>query len=184
LNFHQTNPGGRPKLVKIEGADFFIECDYLIPAVSQSADLSILPKEWDLKLTSWNTLLTNGRDYMTSRPGLFAAGDCEYGPMTIVNAVGQAKRASSVISRYIYDGKISLTDDEIMEDHLNRLGVYDKKEKISGWMKGIPRNVSQKLEVEERKYNNLEVNLGFTGQEAIAEAERCMRCYYISMVVV
>ena len=176
--------GGRPKLEKIEGADFEIECDWLIPAVSQAADLNILPKEWDLKLTSWNTLLTNGRDYMTSRPGLFAAGDCEYGPMTIVNAVGQAKRASSVISRYIYDGKVSLTDDEIMEDHLNKLKVYDKSEKISGWMPGIPRQVSEKLEVDERSDNNREVNLGFTGEEAIAEAERCMRCYYISMVAV
>ncbi len=176
--------GGRPQLVKIDGADFEIECDFLIPAVSQAADLQLLPEEWDVKLTSWNTLLTNGRDYMTSRPGLFAAGDCEYGPMTIVNAVGQAKRAASVISRYIYDGKVSLTDEEIMEDHLNKLGVFDKNEKISGWMPGIPRNVSEKLSVEERKSNNLEVNLGFTGEQAIAEAERCMRCYYISMVAV
>jgi formate dehydrogenase beta subunit len=176
--------GGRPQLVKIEGGDFEIECDYLIPAVSQSADLSILPEEWELELTSWNTLLTNGKDYMTSRPGLFAAGDCEYGPMTIVNAVGQAKRAASVISRYIYDGKVSLTDDEIMEDHLKRLGVYDKNEKISGWMPGIPREVSEKLGVDERKSNNLEVNLGFSGEQAIAEAERCMRCYYIAMVAV
>ena len=176
--------GGRPQLKKIEGADFEIECDFLIPAVSQSADLSILPEEWDLKLTSWNTLLTNGKDYMTSRPGLFAAGDCEYGPMTIVNAVGQAKRAASVISRYIYDGKVSLTDDEIMEDHLKKIGVYDKKEKIKGWMPGLPREVSEKLSVEERKTNNLEVNLGFTGEQAIAEAERCMRCYYIAMVAV
>ena len=181
----QPDPdGGRPKLVKIEGADFEIECDWLIPAVSQSADLSILPEEWNLELTSWNTLLTNGRDYMTSRPGLFAAGDCEYGPMTIVNAVGQAKRAASVISRYIYDGKVSLTDEEIMEDHLNKLKVYNKNEKITGWMPGIPRNVSQKLEVDERKDNNREVNLGFTGEQAVAEAERCMRCYYISMVAV
>ena len=176
--------GGRAQLLKIEGADFNIECDYLIPAVSQAADLQLIPKEWDIALTSWNTLLTNGRDYTTNRPGLFAAGDCEYGPMTIVNAVGQAKRAASVMSRYIYDGKISLTDDEIMEDHLSKLKVYDKKEKITGWMPGIPRAESEKLEVDERKDNNLEVNLGFTGEEAIAEAERCMRCYYISMVVV
>ena len=176
--------GGRPQLVKIEGGDFEIECDFLIPAVSQSADLQLLPEDWNIELTSWNTLLTNGKDYMTSRPGLFAAGDCEYGPMTIVNAVGQAKRAASVISRYIYDGKISLTDDEIMEDHLAKLKVYNKNEKITGWMPGIPREVSQKLGVDERKTNNLEVNLGFTGQEAIAEAERCMRCYYIAMVAV
>ncbi|MDD3601882.1 MAG: FAD-dependent oxidoreductase [Sulfurovum sp.] len=176
--------GGRAELVKIEGGDFEVECDYLIPAVSQAADLQLLPEEWGVELTSWNTLLTNGKDYMTSRPGLFAAGDCEYGPMTIVNAVGQAKRAASVISRYIYDKKVSLTDDEIMEDHLGKLKVYDKNEKITGWMPGLPRAVSEKLGVNERKTNNKEVNLGFTGDEAIAEAERCMRCYYISMVAV
>jgi len=176
--------GGRAQLVKIEGEDFEIETDFLIPAVSQSADLQLLPEEWDVQLTSWNTLLTNGADYMTSRPGLFAAGDCEYGPMTIVNAVGQAKRAASVISRYIYDGKVSLTDEEIMEDHLKKLKVYNKQDVVTGWMPGIPRQVSEKLSAEERSTNNKEVNLGFTGEEAIAEAERCMRCYYISMVAV
>jgi len=176
--------GGRAQLVKIDDGDFEIECDYLIPAVSQAADLQLIPDEWDIKMTSWSTILTNGKDYMTNRDGLFAAGDCEYGPMTIVNAVGQAKRASSVISRYIYDGKVSLTDDEIMEDHLSALKVYDKNEKITGWMPGLPRAESQKLEVDERRDNNKEVNLGFTGQEALAEAQRCMRCYYISMVVV
>ena len=176
--------GGRPQLVKIEDGNFEIECDYLIPAVSQSLDLQILPEEWNIEMTSWNSIMTNGKDYMTSKEGLFAAGDCEYGPMTIVNAVGQAKRAASVISRYIYSGKCTLTDDEIMEDHLKRLKVYNKDEKITGWMPGIPREVSQKLSVEERKTNNLEVNLGFTGEQAIAEAERCMRCYYIAMVAV
>ena len=176
--------GGRPQLVKIEGADFEIECDYLIPAVSQAADLGLLPEEWELELTSWGTLKTNGRDYMTSRKGLFAAGDCEYGPMTIVNAVGQARRAASVISRFVHTGEITLTDEEIMEDHLRRLRVYDKKEKVTGWLPGLPRQVSEKLGVDERKYNNREVNLGFTQEEAIAEAERCMRCYYIAMTAV
>jgi len=176
--------GGRAQLVKIEGGDFEIECDYLIPAVSQALDTQILPEEWNLEMTSWSSIMTNGKDFMTTRPGIFAAGDCEYGPMTIVNAVGQARRAASVISRYIYEGKCSLTDEEIMEDHLSRLRVYNKKEKITGWMPGIPRAESEKLGVDERKSNNKEVNLGFTGEEAIAEAERCMRCYYISMVAV
>ena len=174
--------GGRPQLVKIEGADYEIECDYLIPAVSQSADFDFLPEEWELEMTSWNTLKTNGRDYMTSRRGIFAAGDCEYGPMTIVNAVGQAKRAASVISRYVRTGEITLTDEEIMEDHLRKLKVYDKNEKVTGWLPGLPRQVSEKLPVDVRKDNNQEVNLGFTQEEAIAEAERCMRCYYIAMV--
>ena len=179
----KPNPdGGRPKLVKIEGADYEIEADYLIPAVSQSADLSFLPPEWEIELTSWKTIKTNGRDYMTSRKGIFAAGDAEYGPMTIVNAVGQAKRAASVISRYVQTGEITLTDEEIMEDHLRNLKVYNKNEPIRGWLGGLKRQVSEKLPVNERIDNNREVNLGFTQEEAISEAERCMRCYYIAMV--
>lgn len=174
--------GGRPNLEKIEGASFEMECDYLIPAVSQSADLKLLPEEWEIERTSWATIKTNGKDYMTSRKGIFAAGDCEYGPMTIVNAVGQAKRAASVMSRYVVNGEISLSDDEIMEDHLRKLKVYDKKEKIQGWLPGLPRQHSEVLTVEERKDNNREVKYGFTQEEALAEAERCMRCYYIAMV--
>jgi formate dehydrogenase beta subunit len=174
--------GGRPQLVKIEGASEEVEFDYLIPAVSQAADLGHLPKEWELELTSWKTLLTNGKDYMTSRKGIFASGDCEYGPMTIVNAVGQAKRGASVISRFVQTGEISLLDDEIMEDHLKKLKVYDKKEKITGWLPGLPRQHSEIVDVDIRKFNNVEVNLGFTQEEALSEADRCMRCYYIAMV--
>jgi len=176
--------GGRAQLVKIEGASYNVEVDYLIPAVSQSADLDFVPEEWELEMTSWATIKTNGKDYMTSRKGIFASGDCEYGPMTIVNAVGQAKRASSVIARYVQTGEITLNDNEIMEDHLRKMKVYNKNEKIKGWLAGIEREQSEVLEVDERKSNNLEVNLGFTQEQAIAESERCMRCYYIAMVAV
>jgi len=176
--------GGRAQLVKIEGADFEIECDYLIPAVSQDADLSYLPEEWELEMTSWRTIQTDGKTYQTSRPGIFAAGDCEYGPMTIVNAVGQAKRAASCITRLVNEGKVYLSDEEIMEDHLSKLKVYNKKEEVTGWIKGLPREVSEKLPVDTRKYSQEEVNLGFTPEQAVDEASRCMRCYYIAMVVV
>ncbi|WP_295022049.1 FAD-dependent oxidoreductase [Sulfurimonas sp.] len=174
--------GGRAQLLKVEGESYVIEADYIVPAVSQSADLKLLPPEWEIEMTSWATIKTNGRDYMTSRKGIFASGDCEYGPMTIVNAVGQAKRAASVMSRYLQTGEITLTDDEIMEDHLKKLRVYDKKEKVTGWLKGVPRQHSEVLDIEYRKQNNEEVNLGFTQEEAMSEAERCMRCYYIAMV--
>jgi formate dehydrogenase beta subunit len=176
--------GGRPQLVKIEDGDFVIDADYLIPAVSQDADLSYIPEEWELEQTSWRTLLTDGKTYMTSRKGIFTSGDCEYGPMTIVNAVGQAKRAASVMARYVQTGEITLTDDEIMEDHLKKLKVYNKNEKITGWIPGLKREVSEKLETEYRKVNQEEVNLGFTQEEAMREAERCMRCYYIAMTAV
>ena len=104
--------------------------------------------------------------------------------MTIVNAVGQAKRAASVMARYVFEGKAYRSEDEIMEDHLKALKVYDKKEIVKGWLKGLPREHSEKLEVETRKTNNMEVNFGFTTEQAIDEASRCMRCYYIAMAAV
>ncbi|MBU1658560.1 FAD-dependent oxidoreductase [bacterium] len=174
--------GGRAQLVKIDGASYEIETDFLVPAVSQSADLKLLPKEWEIEMTSWGTIKTNGKDYMTSRKGIFASGDCEYGPMTIVNAVGQAKRGASVMARYVQTGEITLSDDEIMEDHLRKLKVYNKKEKVSGWLPGLPREHSEILGVDIRKFNNKEVNLGFTQEQALSEADRCMRCYYIAMI--
>jgi len=174
--------GGRAQLLKVEGASYTIETDFLIPAVSQAADLKLLPPEWEIEKTSWDTVKTNGKHFMTSKKGIFASGDCEYGPMTIVNAVGQAKRAASVMSRYVQTGEVSLTDDEIMEDHLRKLRVYNKKEKVKGWLPGLPREHSEVLDVESRKDNNKEVNLGFTQEEAMREADRCMRCYYIAMI--
>ncbi|MGE4295477.1 MAG: FAD-dependent oxidoreductase [Campylobacterales bacterium] len=179
----QADPnGGRPQLVKVEGADFELECDYVIPAVSQDADLKYLPQEWALEMTSWNTLKTDGKTYMTNKHGVWAAGDCEYGPMTIVNAVGQARRAANVMLRYFKTGVVARSEEEIMEDLLRTFRVYDKKEKVSGWMAGLERPHTKKLDVDYRKQNNEEVNFGLTPSQAFAEAERCMRCYYIAMV--
>ncbi len=184
MNWFRDRAGGRPILEKIEGADEIIETDFLIRAVSQSADLDLIPEEWEIEKTSGATIKTNGKDYMTSRKGIFASGDCEYGPMTIVNAVGQAKRAASVMARYVQTGEVTLSDDEIMEDHLRKIRVYDKNEKVTGWLAGISREQAEVLSVDERKHNNREVNLGLTQEQAIAESERCMRCYYIAMAAV
>ncbi|MFP4331797.1 MAG: NADH-ubiquinone oxidoreductase-F iron-sulfur binding region domain-containing protein, partial [Campylobacterales bacterium] len=48
--------GGRPQLVELEGHDYTMEVDFVIPAVSQDADLSHIPQEWEIELTSWNTI--------------------------------------------------------------------------------------------------------------------------------
>jgi formate dehydrogenase beta subunit len=69
-----------------------------------------------------------------------------------------------------------------MEDLLRKHKVNDKKEKIVGWLPGLPRHHSEVLTVDERKYYNRVVKYAFTQEEALAEAERCMRCYYIAMI--
>ncbi|MDR0746528.1 MAG: FAD-dependent oxidoreductase [Helicobacteraceae bacterium] len=171
----------RAQLFKVEGADFEIECDYLIPAVSQSPDLSYIPEEWEIAMTSWGTIKTDGKTYATTKKGVFSAGDCEYGPMTIVNAVGQARRAASVIARFLRTGEIVRDNDEIMDELLRTFRVYHKGE-VEGFLGGIKRLESAKLPVDERRSGNREISRGLMAQEAFDESERCMRCYYIAMV--
>ncbi|GHS89413.1 NADPH-Fe(3+) oxidoreductase subunit beta [Campylobacterota bacterium] len=172
---------GRPQLTKIDGDNFEIECDYVIPAVSQESDMSILPEEWNIERTNWHTIKTDGKTYATSRRGVFSAGDCEYGPMTIVNAVGQGRRAASVLLNYLKTGEIKCGKDETMDDILRVLGVFNKDEKIGGYLGGFNRAKPAKLSAADRANNHCEVSFGLSADGALAEAERCMRCYYIAM---
>ncbi|PAF50965.1 hypothetical protein BKH43_03670 [Helicobacter sp. 13S00401-1] len=177
---------GSPKgeLVPLEGGGYTLECDIVIPAVSQELDASFLDESFGIGLTKRHTIDADPHSFSTPRKGVFACGDCVSGPLTIVNAVGQGRRVANVVKRYLLDGQISLSDDEKMEDLLKDVGVYDSSREVIGWMKGDKRAHSDKLEPSFRAKNFEEVNFGLDRKDAIKEAQRCMRCYYISMCVV
>lgn len=177
---NDDSPKGELKLVDDSGV---IECDILIPAVSQEMDF-VLDSGFGVELSKWNTISTDGASFSTTRKGVFAAGDCVSGPLTIVNAVGHGRRVASVIANYLQTGEVSINDDEKMEDLLKSIGVFDKNREVKGFLSGNKREVSDKLNAKYRANNFEEVNLGFTNEAAITEAQRCMRCYYISMCVI
>ena len=173
----------KPSLKKIPKEPLALDCDVLIPAVSQDVDSSFIPSEWGMERTARGGFKTNGKDMSTNVPKVFAAGDCEQGPLTIVNAVGQGKRAASVVARFLQNGEIALSDEEKMEDLLKEAKVY-RPDRVQGWLAGIPREQSQKEPPQKRKNNFKEVNFGLKLEDALRESERCMRCYYIAMAVV
>lgn len=179
----KTPDSPKGELIKIDKPPLRLECDILIPAVSQTPDFSYLPKEWNIEITKWGTLQTKEGSFATNRDGVFGCGDCVSGPLTIVNAVGHGRRVASVIKRYFNTGEISLSDEEKMEDYLHKIGVFNKDETVSGWNEGLKRAESQKVSPEVRKKSFIEVNFGLTNKEAFSEAQRCMRCYYIAMAV-
>ncbi|PAF42198.1 FAD-dependent oxidoreductase [Helicobacter sp. 11S03491-1] len=180
----KTPSSPRGELIKINEAPLEFQCDILIPAVSQIPDFSYLPKEWGIELNKWGTLQTRAGTFDTNKKGVFGCGDCVSGPLTIVNAVGQGRRVASVIKRYLENGIITLNDEEKMEDYLHEIGVFNQKDSISGWNKGLKRFQSQKATPQERKHSFIEVNHGLSNQDALLEAQRCMRCYYIAMAVI
>ncbi len=50
---------GRRRPIPVEGSEFDIDIDILIPAVSQSPDISFLPEEIGLEISRWDRLIVN-----------------------------------------------------------------------------------------------------------------------------
>ena len=201
----EPDASGRRRPEPVPGSEFVIECDTVIPAIGQDPDLSFITKDLGIATTKWNTVVTkylplknkDGKDLLdgmgnplsriliTDLEGVFAGGDAEIGPLTVVACVGNAHRAAKVIQRWLEEGKAYLTDDEIMEDILTYLGVYDKNETVQ-CLDSAKREHQAEIHGPERaSYKNYtEVELGFKDSQAVREAERCLRCYRMAMAAV
>jgi heterodisulfide reductase subunit A2 len=90
---------GRQRPVPVEGSEFVISCDAVIPAIGQ-----LIEPVWDtgvIEMTRRNTLIVNPVTMQTSLSNVFAAGDVVSGPATVIEAVGAAHRAVSAIDAYL-----------------------------------------------------------------------------------
>jgi len=184
MELGEPDDSGRRRPQPVEGSEYVIPCDMVIPAIGQDPDLSYLEDgDYGIKQTRWSSIVTNNGTMMTDNEGIFAGGDCEYGAMTVVLAVGHGKRAASVMHRYLMEGKAVLDDEEAMEDIVNRLGVFDPDEKIPT-LGGRKREHQPKVDGAERAKNYEEIELAMPESQAVVEADRCLRCYRVGMVAV
>lgn len=203
MELGEPDDSGRRRPQPVEGSEFVVECDTVIPAIGQDPDLAFIPKDMGIDITRWNTVVTKylplknaagrslqddmgnplSRTLITDLDGVFASGDAEIGPLTVVACVGNGHRAAKVIQRWLEEGKVYLDDDDIMEDIHSHLGVYDKNEQVP-WLDSAGREHQAEVHGKERasKGNYCEVELGFTKSQAVREAERCLRCYRVSMI--
>ncbi|NOR50297.1 MAG: NAD(P)-binding protein [Desulfuromonadales bacterium] len=184
MELGEPDDSGRRRPVPVPGSEYIIPCDMVIPAIGQDPDLGYLEDgDYGIEQTRWNSIVTKGGTMMTDDEGVFAGGDCEYGAMTVVLAVGHGKRAASAMHRYLMEGKAYLNDEEAMEDIINNLGVFDKEENL-GIIGGLHREHQPKIDGAERAENYDEIELAMPESQAVREAERCLRCYRVAMLAV
>jgi len=115
MQLGEPDESGRRKPEPVPGSNFIIECDTIIPAIGQYPDLSFLKESDGIKVTKWNTISVKEDLYMTDVPGIFSAGDCEWGPNTVVKAIGAGRWAAITMDRYLMEGKPYLTDEEKLQ---------------------------------------------------------------------
>jgi glutamate synthase (NADPH) small chain len=103
MGLGEPDDSGRRRPIMIEGSNFVIEADAVIPAISQTVQHEA-DKGTDLKLESWGTYTVNPRTLQTSVPWIFAGGDNVLGPQTAAKAVYQGKVAAESMQRFM-EGK-------------------------------------------------------------------------------
>ncbi len=161
----------RKRPFPIEGAEFTLAVDLLIPAIGQAPDLAFLDG-MGLETRRGGTIAADLRTFATSVPGIFAGGDAISGPATVIEAIAAGNKAAQAIDRYLKGLELPAPA-RIMERPTEGVGEFEMPEEDAE----RPRQKASTVAPEARVHDFREVELGFT-MEAIARAEarRCLRC--------
>lgn len=166
MELGEPDASGRRRPVAIEGKTEELDVDSVIIAIGQklvNEDVS------ELKLTDRGNIEADIDTFKTNIEGVFAIGDAtNRGASIAIEAIGEANRCALSIDAYL-NGEdietrvpyISRRDEELID--------FQSKEKC-------PARKPQVLSAAERKNNFDEVCLGYTEEDAKAEASRCLEC--------
>jgi formate dehydrogenase major subunit len=167
----EPDASGRRRPEPIPGSEFTIPADTVILAIGQEVDSSDV--EDHCELTPKGTIAVDKLTLLTTRKGVFAGGDCETGPATVVEAIAAGRRAAVAIDAYV-QGK---SPQEAVSAPATRLErhrptFFDIGAKP---LSDATRSAMPVLHAHER-HNFEEVELGFTEETARNEAARCLQC--------
>jgi NADPH-dependent glutamate synthase beta subunit-like oxidoreductase/NAD-dependent dihydropyrimidine dehydrogenase PreA subunit len=150
-----------------DGTESQIECDTIIMAIGQAPRLDFLKPDDKVAISPRGLISVNTKTLMTSAAGIFAGGDCVFGPRMIIDSVADGKRAAIGIDEYLRGHKHAdpVIEVEILQRHSMPLDFLD-----------IGREPIPMLPLE-RRTGVTEVETGYNAQQAMAEAQRCLHCW-------
>jgi glutamate synthase (NADPH/NADH) small chain len=91
---------GDRQFEEIHGTELVFPCELVLLAIGFSGPEPTLPKALGLTLSE-NGVLRCDPNYMTSQPGIFAAGDCRRGQSIVVWAIAEGREAARHVDEYL-----------------------------------------------------------------------------------
>ena len=144
-----------------------IECDTVIMAIGQTTKLDFLAPEDGVEVSPRGLINVNPHSLMTSAPGIFAGGDCVFGPRLIIDSVGDGKRAAMGIDEFLRGTRHPEPVIEVTELQRHAMPL----EFLSVVRQTIP------MLPLDRRTGMTEVEVGYDEQTAMEEAQRCLHCW-------
>jgi len=162
---------GRRRPVPVDGAEFTLNLDAVIAAIGQVPDMSFIDKKIGVEINKWDCYTVDkGYKSRTTNPRYFAGGDAETGPDTVIAAIAAGHQAADDIDAAIrkVNGEPAY-EKPPLEDIYVPLVIDDETTET-------PQVAMPELHHDARRANFAEVELGFSREDAIKEACRCLRC--------
>jgi formate dehydrogenase beta subunit len=152
-----------------EGTTTTQRADRVLVAIGQQPVLDFLGAVENMSFRPGGTVAADADSMQTSLEGVFAGGEAVSGPASLVDAIAHGRRAASGIDRFLGgDGDIhfELLDPSIPDRALGGREGFG----------GLGRTREPSQPPEEATGNFRLVHMGFSADEAMAEAARCLRC--------
>ena len=169
MELGEPDESGRRRPFPIEGSEFIIDADVLIPAIGQKTDASFLKETDGIELNRWGDFDVDQITYQTSREGVFAGGDAQTGASIAISAVGAGREAAISISRYLKGEDMAAGREKLEVPQQDFNAVPQKAPKIH-------RAHMARIPMDQRTSGFTEVELGFTEEQARQEADKCIDC--------
>ena len=165
---------GRIADSRITGQEFF-PCDDVILAIGQETAFPWVERDIGIDFDRWDVPVVDRVTYESTREGVFFGGDAAFGPENIIWAVEHGHQAAISIHKYCQGEPIT----ERMPPGMNllaaKMGIHEWS--YSNDYEAAPRRAMQHMSLEKRfRKLDIEVELGFTPEQAAREAQRCLNC--------
>jgi NADPH-dependent glutamate synthase beta subunit-like oxidoreductase len=106
VNLDPQAPAGTIRPLEVSGTNFAFDADTVILAVGQDPELA----DWETRVAIDRSMVVVDGNFMTSRPGIFAAGDVAGSERFVSTAVGDGKKAANHIAQYLGRQVTAVTD--------------------------------------------------------------------------
>jgi len=161
---------GRRVPVPLEGSEFTLAVDTVIPAVGEFADVRDLFRDRTVKTDRDGTIEIDDEG-RTNIPGIFAGGDAAFGAATVIKAIAAGERGATAVDRYLTGGQRRVYPWRVR----SRSPVPFE---VGAEPVAYPMSRPALLPVAERCRSFVEVQEQISAEVAMKEAQRCLRCDY------
>ncbi len=160
--------GWRPP-VPLDNSFSELACDTVVFATGQGMVDDFSKGARGVKVER-NQIVTDKQSQATGRKGVFAGGDAAArGPWTAIEAVAAGRRGARAIHNFLRGEELLPLDDDQLDEAKPDDDVLRQTEVMA-------RTTMPQLPGTARKLTWDEVNTGFSAEQAVAEAKRCLNC--------